>query len=140
MRVLLDHSIVGQALTSLTIRKDREFAACRICGDIFQPWLNTDTPDHEYNSEIRLAASIEVLEWRNKHNSRHSDAEHIMFGKSGRTLSPEAAIKLAPFGLVPIGASDDAEVAQALAEAPRVPIDDVETTLRRSPTTLKGVY
>ena len=140
MRVLLDHSIIGQTLTSLTIRKDREFAACRICGDIFQPWLNTDTPDHEYNSEIRLAASIEVLEWRSKHNSKHSDAEHIRFNRSGRTLSPEAAIRLAPFGLVPIGDSDDAEIAQALAEAPRAPIDDVQSTLRRSPTTLKGVY
>jgi hypothetical protein len=130
MRLLLDHSIVGQSLTSLTIRKDREFAACRICGAIFQPWLNTDTPDHEYNSEIRLAASIEVLEWRSKHNAQHPDKEHIRFNQSGRTMTPEAAIKLAPFGLVPLDGDD--EIAQALAEAPRVPVNDVETTLRHN--------
>ena len=129
--VLLDHSIVGQSLTSLTIRKDREFAACRICGAIFQPWLN-QLPDDEYIPLHAAAASIEVLEWRNKHNSTHSDKEHILFNQSGRTLSPEAAIKLAPFGLVPLGSHDDAEIAQALAEAPRAPVDDVETTLRHS--------
>jgi len=125
--VLLDHSIVGQSATSLTIRKDREYAACRICGDIFQPWLN-QVPDHEYEPIIALAASIEILEWRNKHNRKHSDREHKLFMQSGRTLSPEASIRLAPFGLVPIGDSGDEEIAQALAEAPRAPTDDVQTT------------
>lgn len=133
MRLLLDHSIVGQSATSLTIRKDREFAACRICGAIFQPWLNWATGDEEYaaNYMIALAAHMEIKEWRNKHNGTHSEAEHRAFVASGRTLTPEAAIKLAPFGLVPVDdAITDEEVAQALREAPRAPVDDVETTLK----------
>jgi len=128
--ILLDHSIVGQSATTLTIRKDREYAACRICGDIFQPWLN-QLSDEEYDAKLHgLAASIEILEWRTKHNKRHTDAQHISFQHSGRTLSPEAAIKLAPFGVVPIGDVADEEIAQALAEAPRAPVDDVESTLK----------
>jgi hypothetical protein len=129
--VLLDHSIVGQSATTLTIRKDREYAACRICGDIFQPWLNTDTPNHAYTPEVRLAADIEILQWRNKHNLKHSDRQHKLFIQSGRTLSPEAAIRLAPFGLVPVGDSGDEEIIQALAEAPRAPVDDAINSLKR---------
>ena len=128
--VLLDHSIVGQSATTLTIRKDREYAACRICGDIFQPWLN-QVPDDEYEPAIALAASIEILEWRNRHNSKHSDREHQLFRQSGRTFTPEATIRLAPFGLVPIGSSDDDEIVQALAEAPRAPVDDAINSLER---------
>jgi len=127
--VLLDHSIVGQSATSLSIRKDREYAACRICGDIFQPWLN-QLSDEEYNVNLHgVAASIEILEWRSKHNSKHSDRQHQLFRKSGRSLTPQAAIKLAPFGLVPVGDANDPEIVQALAEAPRAPTDDVQTTL-----------
>jgi len=127
--VLLDHSIVGQSATSLSIRKDREYAACRICGDIYQPWLN-QLSDEEYNENLHgLAASIEILEWRTKHNRTHSEKTHKSFRQSGRTCTPEAAIKLAPFGLVPIGDANDPEIRQALAEAPRAPTDDVQTTL-----------
>jgi len=135
MPILLDHSIVNQSATTLTIRKDREFAACRICGAIFQPWLNTDTSDQEYalNPEIALAASIEIQQWRNKHNLKHSSKEHLALAHSGLTMTPEAANRLAPFGLVPLadveGRYGD-EIVQALAEAPRAPTDDVETTTK----------
>jgi hypothetical protein len=130
MPIILDHSIVGQSLTTLTIRKDREFAACRICGAIFQSMLNIDVSDGEYDAEIELAAHIETTEWRRKHNRRHSEKEHGQFRASGLTLTPEAAHKLAPFGLVAIGDSNDVEVAQAMYEAPRAPVNDVETTLK----------
>jgi hypothetical protein len=133
MRVILDHSIVGQELTSLTIRKDRELAACRICGAIFQPKRNTDTPDALYTQHDANLAGIEIIEWRRKHNLSHSEKEHVAFIRSGRTLTPEAAQKLAPFGLVPLSDSQDPEIAQAMREASRAPTDDVQTTL-------KGVY
>lgn len=136
MPIILDHSIVGQSATTLIIRKDREFAACRICGDIFQPWINTNSvSDEEYatHPEIALAASIEIQQWRNKHNSKHTAKQHLDLAHSGLTLTPEAAFKLAPFGLVPLADVEGrygAEIVQALAEAPRAPSDDVETTLR----------
>ena len=130
--VLLDHSIVGQSATTLTIRKDREFGACRICGAIFQPWLNTDTSDQEYATDplIMLAASIEIAQWRQTHNKRHSAREHMAFRESGLTLTPEAAYRLAPYGLVPVSDIDNHEIVDALAIAPRAPVDDVETTLK----------
>lgn len=140
MPLILDHSIVGQSATTLSIRKDREFAACRICGAIFQSWLNTDAvSDEEYsaNAEIQIAAHIETNEWRRHHNLRHSEREHRNFRATGLTLTPEAAHKLAPFGIVPIadtiGPYAD-EVACALFEAPRAPVDDVETMPKRQST------
>lgn len=143
MHVILDHSIVGISATTLTIRKDREFAACRICGAIFQSWLNTNqVSDEEYasNPEIELAAAIETKEWRRQHNLKHSEKEHIAFRESGLTFTPEAAHKLAPFGLVPIGDTlFQDEIAQALYEAPRAPTDDVETTQKGFVTIPKGV-
>lgn len=135
MPLILDHSIVGQSATTLSINKDREFAACRICGAIFQSRLNTiAVSDEEYAADpmIKLAASLETQEWRRYHNTKHSEATHKAFRASGLTMTPEAAHKLAPFGLVPV---DDAltlgETACALFEAPRTPTNDVETTLTR---------
>lgn len=138
MPLILDHTIVGQELTTLSIRKDREFAACRICGAIFQSWLNTDAVDDaEYarNADIAIAAHIETDEWRRNHNLKHSEREHVAFRKTGLTMTPEAAHKLAPFGLVPIGDTIGAygdEITCALFEAPRAPTDDVETTTVRT--------
>lgn len=133
MRVLLDHTIVGQKLTSLSVRKDREFAACRLCGAIFQARLAIELSDEEWESDPSLfeqAVAVETAEWRSKHNRKHSEKEHLAFSKRGLTFTPEAAIKLAPFGLVPVADATDPEIAQALAEAPRAPINDVETTLK----------
>jgi hypothetical protein len=134
MRLLLDHSIVGQSLTSLSIRKDREFAGCAICGRVFQARLAIELSDEEWDAAKSLfehAVAIETKEWRAAHNKTHTEREHEAFRRSGRTFSPEAAIKLAPFGLVSLDdATTDDEVARAMLEAPRVPTDDVETTLR----------
>lgn len=140
-RIILDHTIVGQP-EALTINKNREWAACRICGAIFQSVLNsTQVSDEEYWSsyEIRLAAQLETHEWRQKHNKTHSESEHAALAASGRTMTPEAALKLAPFGIVPVADAEDAEVAQAMREAPRAPVDDVESSLRGTVLIPKGV-
>ena len=123
--LLLDHSIVGQSLTSLSIRKDKPYAGCRICGAVFQSSL-----------VHRLAPVVadvqrETIEWRQRHARTHSEREHRQFVRSGRTFSPEAAHRLAPFGLVPLsGALFDAEITHALLTAPRAPFDDAEGTVR----------
>jgi hypothetical protein len=121
---------VGQSLTTLSIRKDREFAGCALCGAVFQSAMAIHVADEEWNADKMVfehAVAIETREWRDAHNKTHSEREHRQFVASGRTFSPEAAIKLAPFGLVSLDV-DDAEVAQAMLEAPRAPRDDVETT------------
>lgn len=133
MRILLDHSIVGQSATSLTIRKDREFAGCAICGAIFQSRLAIELSDEEWATDalvFETAVAIETKEWRNAHNKKHTEREHEAHRASGLTFSPDAAHKLAPFGLVPIADGDHDEVRHAMLVAPRAPYDDVETTPR----------
>lgn len=128
MHVLLDHTAIAD---QLTIRKDREYAACRICGAIYQSYFNTThVSDEEYKADplIAVAAAIETAEWREQHNKRHSEAEHIAFRRSGRTLSPIAAQRLAPFGLVSLDQDD--ETTCALLGAKAIPSDDIETTRR----------
>ena len=137
-RALLDHSIVGQQQLALRIRKDRNLAACRMCGAIFQPDYFMDTSDEEYNRtdmntlSRKFAAEREIMIWREKHNKEHTDKQHLDFAASGLTFTPEAAYRLAPFGLVPVGDSTvvNTEVGTALAEAPRAPDNDAETTLK----------
>lgn len=130
MSLLLDHSIVGQSLTTLTIRKDREFAACRICGAIYQSTINKETPDRAYTPLKEWIAHGQTLRWREDHNRNHPEKVHLAFRASGLTLTPWAAHRLAPFGLVPIADATDPEVAMAMLEAPRAPVDDAEETCK----------
>lgn len=134
--MLLDHTIVGQTATTLEFNKERAFAGCRICGAVFQPHVNTlAVSDEEYarNPLLRIEAEAEIRLWRDRHNERHSAREHLALAESGLTLTPEAAHKMAPFGLVPVADAENDEIADALRSAPRAPVDDVDTTL-------KGVY
>ena len=144
MPVILDHSIVGQSATTLTINKDREFAACRICGAIFQSYFNTNAiSDEEYAADptLALAAKCETQEWRRFHNLKHPESVHRAFRATGLTLTPEAALKLAPFGIVPIGdALTNDDTPCALLEAKRAPQDDVETTLKGYVQTKEVAY
>lgn len=125
--VFLDHSIVGQSeLTNFKLRKDRQYAFCRICGALYQSRLATDTDDLNYTTDwaIPYAVEIETREWQMAHNKTHPEHVHKSFVASGRFLSPEATVKLAPYGIAPV--SDmimDDEVAQAALEAPRAPSD-----------------
>jgi hypothetical protein len=125
--IILDHSIVGQSLTSLRIRKDRQFAGCRICGAMFQSSLVHSEP---YTAELSHRVSEETSDWRARHNRSHTTEEHVSFVSTGRTFSPEAAHKLVPFGLVPIMDWDDPEVAHAMITAPRAPYDDAEGSIK----------
>lgn len=132
MPLLLDHSIVGQSATTLTVRRDRNLAACRLCGDLFQPVWFIEASDHDFarNPEKKFLGELEIIAWRTKHNERHTAREHLALAHSGLMFTPEATIKLAPFGLVPIQDAEVGEIAQALREAPRAPVDDVDTTLK----------
>lgn len=132
-RVLLEHTIVGLEGVddSFKFRKDREYAACRICGAVFQSALAHMAGDDEYelNPDIKLAIAIETKMWRSSHNKKHSEKEHLALRASGLTFTAEAAHRLAPYGIVTL--DDDAEITSALLEAPRAPTDDAETSTRR---------
>lgn len=75
-----------------------------------------------------LHAEVEIDKWRKRHNRTHSTREHAALEKSGRMLTPDAAYRLTPFGFIDI--DPDEEVAQAMLQAPRAPVDDVEGTVK----------
>lgn len=90
----------------------RPYAGCKICGEIYQP-------DATNAVEVQ---QLRVKEWRVRHDASHSFAEHEMLRISGLWATPEAAYKLAPYGIIPIvDMVMNDEVKQALAEAPRSP-------------------
>ena len=125
LRVILDHTIVGQELTGLEFRKDREYAACRLCGAVFQSAHAISTLSSDYTANVVYLIALETRQWRDRHNKTHPDRDHIALTKSGRTFTPEAALRLASFGLVSLD-SDDTEVAHALLSAPRLPASEPE--------------
>ena len=107
---------------------NRDYTYCRICGTIFQPWLNR-VSENEYTEEVKLAAELLRREGSQNHAKTHTVTEHRMLALSGRHCTPEALSKLLPMGVIPV--SDlalDAESAQAGLEAPRMPVNDVEGT------------
>lgn len=124
--IWLDHSIVGQP-EELEIRRDRSFTFCRICGAVFQPAVNR-LPDHEYDALAYLQGTVAEKAWSANHNRKHSDMEHRLLAASGRFVTPEAAYRLVPYGIVPLVQDD--EVAHASQTAPRCPTDSPLTTLR----------
>ena len=131
MRVVLDHSIVGKtALTGFTFREDRPYAGCRLCGDIFQPSVFRTMTDIELKQpQNQLAvfdAHNQIKIWRESHNRRHTDREHLQLAESGLVFTPEASHRLAPFGLVAPMDAQDSEISGALREAPRAPVTDGE--------------
>lgn len=98
---------------------------CGICGDSFQPEL-ARAKDYDTNAEVRLAVDIEIKQWTLNHNKKHSEREHIAHIKSGRLMTPEAAVRLIPLGIYPIDdLYFDEEIKQAGLEAPRAPQNDI---------------
>jgi hypothetical protein len=133
-RLYLDHSIVGSsALTNFEeeFRRDRPFTFCRICGKVFQPWLDR-VKDTDYDKLVMWAAEIERREWSQNHARTHTSQEHKSLQDSGNFLTPEATHKLVPYGIAPIqDMVFSEEHSQAAREAPRAPLDTPETTVRR---------
>lgn len=100
-------------------RSDREYTACRICGDLFQPALER-VPDSEYTDAVKAQSQQQQRWWSENHNRKHPLWEHEQLEKSGRFLTPEATYRLVPYGVIPL--SDlvfDGEHAAAGLEAPR---------------------
>lgn len=99
---------------------------CGICGASFQPALARSA---QYATSKGVQYEVEMLlrDWAKLHNSRHTLAQRIEHAKSGRLLTPEAAIKLIPLGIYPLAdLTLDDEVIQAGMEAKRAPSDDVK--------------
>jgi nucleoside phosphorylase len=99
-------------------------AGCRICGTVFQ----SDIDRIRDKTAMDMAFAIECQNnWREIHNKTHTDKEHLDLARSGMWATPEAAAKLATYGIIAVSDMvlyDDTAI--ALANAKAIPIDDVE--------------
>lgn len=109
-------------------------AACRICGSVYQSKLHRLIG--RYRNELGIEAPDNLIQkclddsdrWREAHAKFQHTLEQIeAFERSGMTFTPEAANALSTFGIITL---DDPFVSQetndAMFEAPRAPIKDVE--------------
>lgn len=135
-------------LTGSEFVVEAPFAACRLCGALYQhaddrltkEFLDRGVLIEHYNhlsKESYFTGSgqaVLLLEestarrrrWRELHERRyHTTAEINNFAKTGYALTPEAANKLAPYGITPLGKLHE-EIDAALLDAPRAPIVDIE--------------
>lgn len=124
--LLLVGGLVGsEALTNFKFLTNKDHAACRICGDVFQSDLDrlpAQTPQQALEAfELRAA-------WRINHDKKHTDAQRRALQQSGLSMLPEAAEKLASFGIIPLTDTvrpiGEDETVHALRLATRAPNDD----------------
>lgn len=98
------------------------YRACLLCGAVFQSGI-----DREFDPSLReLLSAYEMREnWAKVHAKRHSGKEHAALKASGASMTPEAAHKLAAYGLIPLtGITEEIEV--ALFESSPMPTEDAE--------------
>lgn len=117
--------MVGSShLPGLLFDPNCPYTGCRVCGEVFQSTLDRrDNLDYE---QKHLAMQYRKL-WSQKHAKTHSEQEHLNLAMSGMWCNPEAAQKLASFGIIALSDMvlyDESEM--ALKEAKSIPIDDVE--------------
>jgi hypothetical protein len=125
------------SLEGLLFRADKPHDGCRICGAVFQTDYDRNPVGQFKNPTGRvLFSSVEAVndyalhlrrEWSRKHNKQHTEREHRLLRLSGRWCTPEAAHRLAAFGVISlVDLALDDEVASAYRESNAVPIDDSE--------------
>lgn len=116
--------LIGNKDDHLKFDQSRPYTGCRICGEVFQSDLDR-TPLSLYTNRIQRDAEHVRKEWSNLHAKNHTLNEHAKLQLSERWCTPEAALKLASYGIVTL--SDGAisnEHTQALAESKSVPQED----------------
>jgi len=136
---VLHGAAVGlEALEGLKFRKERPYTGCCICGAIFQseadrnPVAVYQRNPAEFShrlSNVDIYALTLRENWRQKHAKTHPEHQHESFRKSGLWCTPEAAHRMAAFGIIPLSdALPESETEAALYESSPIPKDDVEGT------------
>lgn len=116
---------LGQ-LSNFLFRPDKPFRACLLCGSIRQDGLDR-TINSDSDLMTVLAAKDRRDEWARRHARVHSAAEHNALAQSGLSMTPEAASRLAAYGVIPLAdLAQDSNIAQAMLEASAIPTVDAE--------------
>lgn len=123
-----------EQLPGLTFRLDCEYTACLICGEVYQSSYDRNPELHLSNwlptiETVGLFAQLMRKEWSRRHaKEEHTEKEHEDLRASGRFYTPEAAIKLAAFGLIDlVGLVMDDEIEDALRQSSPVPTNDARS-------------
>src|SRR5205823_20815 len=114
---------------TLEFDPNRPYTGCLLCGEVFQSRIDRRVPEGHlpHNSLIAKLAFDRRQKWVDEHYRTHSEYEHRQHRLSGRFATPDAAQKLASFGL--FSAVDiviDNEVENALKNAPVIPTNDAQ--------------
>lgn len=98
----------------------KPWRCCCICGAVYQSNLDrvTTGPVGAFESKRRRD------KWARKHARLHAQREHDSLKTNGLPMTPEAAHRLAAFGIIPI--VNDDETNDALLKSSSVPVNDVE--------------
>lgn len=115
---------IGLTELGAKFRMDSAWTACRLCGRVFQSDL--DRLKGATNQQL-VDALVKRRDWSFKHARVHPQWEHDQLEQSGNYMSPDAALKLASFGIIAL--SDMAlhnEHWNAGRESSRAPNNDCE--------------
>ena len=106
-------------LPGLDFDPECSFAFCGICGRVFQSDLDRAQPDGDSPEAMELRTA-----WRIRHAKGHTERQHYELLMSNRKFTPEAAEKLASFGIIDLDGDD--EVNHALLLSKPIPQNDCE--------------
>lgn len=129
--LFLTHSIVGkELLTHFEFDPDSPYRFCCICGELYQDDFQRSITADSPLSKIAHATFLRQT-WATNHAKTHPDKAHELLRLSGRAVTPEAAMRLVPFGISPISdmVSNEnnpyaGEYEHAARTAPRRPQDN----------------
>jgi hypothetical protein len=98
------------------------FSGCCICGSVFQSPLDRKVYAGYATPQEQVQATVARRNWSQHHaRTQHTQKEHDDLAASGRFCTPEAAYKLAPYGIVTLSDSFHEENRVAQEEAKRLP-------------------
>lgn len=96
------------------------YTCCLLCGVVYQT-----TQDREPQQTVH--ALLNRRRWSFEHATKHEEREHEALAASGLWCTPEAAIKLAGYGLVnAIDLVMSDEIESAYKEAHVIPVQDCQ--------------
>lgn len=100
-----------------------DFSGCKLCGAVYQSDLDRKVANRHATPGESIQATVQRKNWTLHHAKTHSDKEHAALASSGRFCTPEAAYKLASYGIIGIPLVGDDETTDAQANAKRLPAD-----------------
>lgn len=132
MPLYVTGAAIHTGLVNFEFDVEAPYSGCRICGALFQStvdrqYLQTNQnlhTDSKFLKRLKYESDRLRDEWRTRHARSHTEKEHELLAQSGDWCTPTAAHKLAPFGIFPL--ESEGEIAEAMFEAPRAPVNDVE--------------